>query len=122
MRKILIIGVMAMLLVACSGKSKTHENIGEGIAEDTQQVLSILDRMVEEESPADEKEQEILDRYIDKYAEAEKTEEEDRVYSFTSGLIFSTEGTDYLESDKKDYEEIRDGIKNIIKSGNVTGE
>ncbi|MDN4609135.1 hypothetical protein [Sporosarcina highlanderae] len=122
MKKLLIIGVMAMLLVACSSKAKTHENIGEGIAKDTQQVLSILDRMVKEESAANAKEQETLDRYIDKYARAEMTEEEDRVYSYTSGLILSFDGTDYLESDKKDYEEIRNGIKNIIKSGNVTGE
>lgn len=119
MKRIVITILLISLLSACTAGAET---VSEDISKDTQQVLTILDRLVEDEEAATEKEQEVLDRYISKYKGKEMTDEESEVFEYTETLILTTDGTLLLESDKEDYEYIKESIMNIIKTGSITGE
>lgn|SRR5699024_2420922 len=128
-RKSLLIvktSLFLLILVACNDM-KIHENVDEDLAEDSIQVMNILDNALEEDVLVDDLPKEDvskLNSYGDKYNESDRettlifngTEED--IITFSLGTI--TRYTMYtgLESDEKVILDGKDSIEEMIKTGN----
>lgn len=120
MKRLLIVIATTLLLGACAS-NKVHENISERMADDTYQVLEILDVAVKDEGKVSDKEQKVLDAYMKTYGDKVEnnllTEEETKLYDSMDTFIFIKDTYTDLKSDRKQYEIGRQNIVNIIETG-----
>jgi|SRR5690625_3373316 len=120
MKRILVIALL--ILTACG--NSIHENIDEKMAEDTKQVMDIVDKAYKEDREFTEREQVKLDDYQLLYGAKDKigdlTEEESLLLLLVSGdLIDRYDTYSLLDSNKEFYDITVGRIDNVIKTGNV---
>lgn len=127
MKKVILLSFI--LLVGCG--DKLHENISESMAEDTKQILEIMDDVIKEDRELTEKEQNIFKSYHEFYQskmlEPESsvlklTEEEKRLFLLTNDIAENPELFYTLESDKERYESWKERILNVMETGNIFGD
>jgi len=119
MKKVLLFLSVMIVLFGCS--AKVHKNISEDMAKDTEQILSIFDKAIEEDEDISEKDKEIMLHYQAAYgADTSKlSEEENRLYILTEKLIDTPELFITLESDKERFQQSKKEIQNVIKTGEI---
>ncbi|WP_200411362.1 hypothetical protein [Virgibacillus salexigens] len=124
MKNVLLLVILSVVLVGCG--DKIHENIGEDIADDTNQILNIMDGVIEEKNEISEQEKEIFDHYYIKYSAFQKnselSEEEERLFILVKHIVENPEFYTTLESDKENYEDRKRQINNVIKTGQIYDE
>lgn len=102
-----------LLLSACGEKTEVHENINQELAEDTIEILDIVEDAIKVEREFTEEEKTVLDKYFAHYSN-DFTDEERRVYILTENLIeYVAEST--LE--QEDFEIDKEGILKVIETG-----
>lgn len=110
-------------MVGCS--NKVNENIDESMAKDTEKIISIIDDAIKEDRDLNEKEEKYFEQYElsygAKYKSEHLTEEEERLYLSTQGILENPEFYYTLESDKEKFESTKETLHNIIKTGNIYG-
>jgi|SRR5690625_2850520 len=112
--------LVLLLLTACG----IHENIDEKMAEDTKQVMDIVDKAYKEDRDFTDREQAKLDDYQLLYGAKEKdgqlTEEESLLLLLVSGdLIDRYDTYSLMDSNKEFYKITIDRINSVIKTGEV---
>lgn len=121
MRKGLVLFVIALLFLA--GCNKVHENINQSMADDTEQVLTIIETNMKEDRDLTERETATMDDYLLLYGAKEKsdklTEEENRLFILTRNLIEMYERSSALSSDKDSYNDAIKRIRTVIKTGSI---
>lgn len=122
MNKILLFVVIMFTLTACG--QKVHENISEEVAADTEQIISITDKLSEENRDLSERERKVFDQYLMKYEIARNeldslNEEEYRVSRLTEHLIEGYEMYTTLAGDKEDYEASKERIYRVMETGSI---
>lgn len=121
MKKLLYLIFISILLVGCG--QKVHENIEQGMADDTEQVISIFDKTIKEDRTLTEKEEKVFEEYKVKYSAYEKTdklsEEENRLFILTRDMIDMYNYHTTLSSDNEGYEKIKKLIRSVIKTGKI---
>ncbi|WBX80133.1 hypothetical protein PD280_21450 [Virgibacillus salarius] len=131
MRELLVLGVIVIVMLAgCSSETKIHENINEELAKDSLQVMSIIEKAVEQDQTSDElddSDYKKLVSYKDKYLNPEDSfmvicEADDDIITFTLGTISQYSNSGLLESDKKDFLENKENVEKIIEQGKIHAE
>lgn len=121
MKKLLLFVILAFALMGCG--DKVHDEIREDMADDTKQILTIMDQVIADNSDLSEKDEEVFDQYYIKYSAMKKaselTEEEDRLFILVEHIIENPQFYTTLESDKESYENTKKDINNVIKTGQI---
>ncbi len=118
------------MLYGCSNETKIHENINEELAQDSLQVMSIIEKSVEQDHTSDElddSDYKKLFSYKNKYLNQEDSfmvigEADDDIITFTLGTISRYSDSGLLESDKKDFLENKENVEKIIEQGKKFAE
>ena len=127
--KRLIMMILALLLLTACGR-EVHENIEEGLVEDTEQIIAIFDENIKEDEALSKKEEKTFQEYIVKYEVMKEnpevygkesfTDEENRLFVMTQKMIEEYEFyTSSLSSDEENYENERRRIYNVIETGQI---
>lgn len=126
MKKLFMLLMAALLLAACG--DKVHENIRQELAADTEQVISIFDKTIEEDRELTEREEKIFQEYQVKYGAIKNnpdltsdklTDEENRLFILTSDMIDMYDYYTTLKSDHEKYERTRDRLRKVIETGKI---
>jgi len=120
MKRVLVIALL--ILTACG--NSIHENIDEKMAEDTKQVMDIVDKAYKEDRDFTDREQAKLDDYQLLYGAKDKvgdlTEEESLLLLLVSNdLIDRYDAYSLMDSNKEFYKITVDRINSVIKTGEV---
>lgn len=119
----------ALLLLSACGQ-QVHENINEGLVEDTEQIISIFDDNIKEEKALTKKQEKTFQQYIVKYEVMKEnpevyskesfTDEENRLFVMTQKMIEEYDFyTSSLSSDDENYENERRRLYNVIETGQI---
>ncbi|WP_155974832.1 hypothetical protein [Virgibacillus sp. CM-4] len=132
MKKVLVVLsiLITLMLFGCSNETKIHENINEELAQDSLQVMSIIEKAVEQDQTSDElddSDYKKLVSYKDKYLNPDDSfvvigEADDDIITFTLGTISQYSDSGLLESDKKDFLKNKENVEKIIEQGKIHAE
>ncbi len=101
------------------------------MADDTKQILEIMDDVIYEDRALTEEELNIFDSYHTFYqskmlepdsSAIKLTEEETRLFLLASDIVEDPDLFSTLESDKARYESWKERIINVIETGNTFGD
>lgn len=125
MKKVLILGLfIIVMLVAC--KPKIHDDVNDGVAEDSIQVMDAIMDNIEEGTPIEKVSDEddtLFERYYSKYIDEDSDYYEelegidDNIKIMAAGSLVGYSKGSLLESDKKDVQESYDLMIEYIEDG-----
>ena len=105
--------MVVLLLSACGEKTAVHENINQELAEDTIEVLGIIEDVNEKDREFTEEERMKIDQYSVHYS-TEFTDEERRVYVLTEDLI---EYVKELTLEQADFKSEKERVLKVMETG-----
>lgn len=125
MKKLLILLMAAMFLVAC-GNVKVHENVDEQVANDSMQVMDRIIYNIDEDIPIEDVEEEdhkLFERFTNKYIDKTDTIPieldgvDESINTMAAGSLVKYAKGASLESDKESIKENYDYMIKFIEEG-----
>lgn len=121
---VLIAAISLLVLVAC-GNQKVHENVNEGLANDSLQAMTIINNAIKSDITVEELEESKLRKlfgFQDKYHENDMlfevfNEVDEDIITFTLGSISKYANSNLIESDVNDLMENVEAVELMIKNG-----
>ncbi|MBO1003166.1 membrane lipoprotein lipid attachment site-containing protein [Pseudogracilibacillus auburnensis] len=114
MKRLLFVLMAVLLLSACGEKIVVHENINQELAEDTIEMLGIIEDVSKKDRGFTEEERAKLDQYSAHYS-TEFTDEERRVYVLTEDLI---EYVKEITIEQEDFKSEKERVLKVMETGN----
>ncbi|HEY4554367.1 MAG TPA: hypothetical protein VIG80_14340 [Bacillaceae bacterium] len=122
-------GLMLVIFIVLTGcGNKVHKNIGQEMADDTEQIISIFEKNIKDNSDLSERDKKVFEEYKIKYGAMSKepdssslklTEEENRLYILTRNMIDMYDFYTTLKSDHEKFDNMKESIRTVIKTGEI---
>lgn len=120
MKKVLLFIMTAIFLVGCNAEAEEqiHENVTEELAEDTREIISIVETIVTEEREYTQDEKDTISEYKEEHKDSLVAEYE-MIYFLTTKM---TSNIEHYQTVEGSLDNAKIAIENTIKHGKANPE